>query len=90
VDFHLTDNAGRRYFGHYTDYTLADSTDPTKYKWVDMAAPAEKIVKEQAVLKTDVKVTDEGIVTSASKTVNGQTIASMIAQRAEWVEIIAQ
>ena len=90
VDFHLTDNAGRRYFGHYNDYTLADSTDHTKYKWVDMAAPAEKIVKEQAVLKTDVKVTDEGIVTSASKTVNGQTIASMIAQRAEWVEIIAQ
>jgi len=42
VDFHLTDNAGRRYFGHYNDYTLADSTDHTKYKWVDMAAPLKK------------------------------------------------
>ena len=44
---------------------------------------------EKAVYKTDISVTDEGIVHSASKTVNGQTIASMIAQRAEWVEIIA-
>ena len=45
---------------------------------------------EEAVYKTDIAVTNEGIVHSASKTVNGQTIASMIAQRAEWVEIIAQ
>lgn len=44
---------------------------------------------EKVVYKTDISVTDEGIVHSASKTVNGQTIASMIAQRAEWVEIIA-
>ncbi|WP_438058854.1 hypothetical protein AAIB42_06690 [Streptococcus ruminicola] len=29
-----TDN--KRYLGTYTDYTQADSTDPTKYKWVDM------------------------------------------------------
>ena len=41
------------------------------------------------VYKTDISVTDEGIIHSATKTVNGQTIASMIAQRAEWVEIIA-
>ena len=47
-------------------------------------------VKQQAVLKTDISVTDEGIVHSASKTVNGQTIASMLAQRAEWIEIIAR
>ncbi|WJQ86088.1 hypothetical protein QSV38_02165 [Streptococcus parasuis] len=44
---------------------------------------------EKVVYKTDISVTDEGIIHSASKTVNGQTIASMIAQRAEWVEIIA-
>lgn len=29
-----TDN--KRYLGTYTDYTQADSTDPSKYKWVDM------------------------------------------------------
>ena len=48
-----------------------------------------KADQEKVVYKTDISVTDEGIVHSASKTVNGQTIASMIAQRAEWVEIIA-
>lgn len=49
-----------------------------------------KADQEKVVYKTDISVTDEGIVHSASKTVNGQTIASMIAQRAEWVEIIAK
>ena len=48
-----------------------------------------KADQAKVVYKTDISVTDEGIVHSASKTVNGQTIASMIAQRAEWVEIIA-
>ena len=48
-----------------------------------------KADQDKVVYKTDISVTDEGIVHSASKTVNGQTIASMIAQRAEWVEIIA-
>ena len=49
-----------------------------------------KADQDKVVYKTDISVTDEGIVHSASKTVNGQTIASMIAQRAEWVEIIAK
>ncbi|MGC6569693.1 phage tail protein [Streptococcus sp. VTCC 12886] len=53
-------------------------------KEIDSKADQEKVV-----YKTDISVTDEGIIHSASKTVNGQTIASMIAQRAEWVEIIA-
>ena len=30
----LTDN-GQRYMGYYTDYTQADSTDKTKYRWTD-------------------------------------------------------
>lgn len=30
----LTDN-GQRYIGHYSDYTQADSTDKTKYRWAD-------------------------------------------------------
>lgn len=38
TDFSLTDSTGRRYRGDYNDYTQADSTDPTKYKWVDMTA----------------------------------------------------
>ena len=85
--------------GYYTDYTQADSTDKTKYRWADRWAKipediqadiASKADQDKVVYKTDISVTDEGIVHSASKTVNGQTIASMIAQRAEWVEIIAR
>lgn len=36
TDFSLTDSTNKRFIGQYTDYTQADSTDPTKYKWVDM------------------------------------------------------
>ena len=36
----LTDN-GRRYMGYYTDYTQADSTDKTKYRWADRWAKIE-------------------------------------------------
>lgn len=36
TDFSLTVSDGKRYIGQYTDYVSADSTDPTKYKWVDM------------------------------------------------------
>lgn len=88
-----TADNGQRYMGHYSDYTQADSTDKTKYKWADRWAnidsKADQAELEKVVYKTDISVTDEGIVHSATKTVNGQTIASMIAQRAEWVEIIA-
>ena len=51
---------------------------------------ADQAELAKVVYKTDISVTDEGIIHSASKTVNGQTIASMIAQKAEWVEIIAK
>ena len=36
----LTDN-GQRYFGHYSDYEKPDSSDKTKYKWVDRWAKVE-------------------------------------------------
>lgn len=31
--FSVTDSVGKAYIGQYTDFTQADSTDPTKYKW---------------------------------------------------------
>ncbi|MCO4638366.1 hypothetical protein Si034_01312 [Streptococcus infantarius subsp. infantarius] len=37
TDFSTSNSGNKRYLGTYTDYTQADSTDPTKYKWVDMA-----------------------------------------------------
>ncbi|HEL1768464.1 TPA: phage tail protein, partial [Streptococcus suis] len=30
-----TSDNGQRYIGHYSDYTQADSTDKTKYRWAD-------------------------------------------------------
>ncbi|HFU4089527.1 TPA: hypothetical protein ACGO77_000124 [Streptococcus suis] len=36
----VTDN-GQRYMGHYSDYTQADSTDKTKYRWADRWAKIE-------------------------------------------------
>ncbi|AEF25294.1 phage tail protein [Streptococcus parauberis] len=36
VDFSITDSTGRRFIGQYVDYSTTNSTDYTKYKWVDM------------------------------------------------------
>ena len=36
TDFSTTESYNRRFVGTYTDSNEADSTDPTKYKWVDM------------------------------------------------------
>ncbi|NQJ48108.1 hypothetical protein HO554_06125 [Streptococcus suis] len=51
VHFAYSDNAdgtgltapdnGQRYIGHYSDYTQADSTDKTKYRWADRWAKIE-------------------------------------------------
>lgn len=39
--FSITQTGDKRYIGNYADYTQADSTDPTKYKWVDMVGTVE-------------------------------------------------
>ena len=36
-----TTDTGQRYIGHYSDYTQADSTDKTKYRWADRWANIE-------------------------------------------------
>lgn len=41
TDFSLTDSTNKRFIGQYTDYTQADSTDPTKYKWVNMVGSVD-------------------------------------------------
>lgn len=41
TDFSTTQTGSKRYLGTYTDYTLADSTDPARYKWVDMVGTVE-------------------------------------------------
>ena len=39
TEFSITESAGRTYIGVYTDYTKADSTDPSKYKWTKIQGP---------------------------------------------------
>ncbi|MEY8462518.1 phage tail spike protein [Streptococcus merionis] len=41
TDFSITDSQGRRYMGTYHDNNETGSTDPTKYKWVDMVGSVE-------------------------------------------------
>lgn len=41
TDFSTTQTGNKRYLGTYTDYTVADSTDPARYKWVDMVGTVE-------------------------------------------------
>lgn len=36
IGFSTTQTGSKRYIGTYTDYVQTDSTEPTKYKWVDM------------------------------------------------------
>ncbi|VUX03334.1 Uncharacterised protein [Streptococcus constellatus] len=47
-------------------------------------------LNNNTVKKNQIKIDENGLVSSSEKTVNGQTLASMIAQNPEWVEIIAK
>lgn len=47
-------------------------------------------LSNNTVKKNQIKVDENGLVSSSEKTVNGQTLASMISQNPEWVEIIAK
>lgn len=37
--FSITESTGKTYIGVYTDYTKADFTDPSKYKWTKIQGP---------------------------------------------------
>ncbi|MHB9289698.1 phage tail spike protein [Latilactobacillus curvatus] len=41
TNFSTTDPTNRGYLGTYTDFTQADSTDPTKYYWVELVGAIE-------------------------------------------------
>ncbi|HFU1090270.1 TPA: phage tail protein [Streptococcus suis] len=51
-----TSDNGQRYIGHYSDYTQADSTDKTKYRWADRWAKIE-LGGRNYILKSDVYAT---------------------------------
>lgn len=41
IDFSTTDPTNRGYLGTYSDFTQADSTDPSKYFWVELVGAIE-------------------------------------------------
>lgn len=47
-------------------------------------------LSNDTVKKNQIRVNENGIISTTEKVVNGQTLASMIAQHPEWVEIIAK
>lgn len=52
TDFSTSNTSNKRYLGTYTDYTQTDSTDPTKYKWVDMVGTV-KSSNKNLILKSN-------------------------------------
>lgn len=59
VGFSLTQSSGKKYMGVYTDFTPTASTDPTKYKWVDLANSIDMGVRNLLLNSSLKKNTDQ-------------------------------
>ncbi len=85
----LTDN-GQRYMGHYSDYTQADSTDKTKYRWADRWAKidigTDNLLVNTASLENNIQ---KSIVNTLDK-YNGGTIAKGVAPGGSYRDIFQQ
>lgn len=57
--FSITESTGKTYIGVHTDYTKADSTDPSKYKWTKIQGPqgTQGLQGEQGIAGKDGKTT---------------------------------
>lgn len=90
TDFSLTDPTGRKYRGDYADYTQTDSTDPTKYKWVDMTANVKAGSRN---LLVNTKSMDNIPYTSANKTSEtymGGSVVSALAPSGSYKDAFRQ
>ena len=75
TDFSTSNSGNKRYLGTYTDYTQTDSTDPTKYKWVDMVGTVK--VGGRNLLRNSKTLTGSNISgagTNLSETYEGCTV----------------
>lgn len=70
--FSTTQTGNKRYLGTYTDYTQSDSTDPTRYNWVDMIGSVE-IGAENLLPNADFTKTTE---TTDTFTIDGKRYIS--------------
>lgn len=89
TDFSLTDSKGRKYRGDYADYTQTDSTDPTKYKWVDMTANA-KVGNNNLLVDTKTLSSNYFTANNTSETYLGGTVATGIAPSGSYRDIYRQ
>lgn len=89
TDFSLTDSTNKRYIGQYTDYTQADSTDPTKYKWVDMTANV-KAGNNNLLVGTKTLSSNYFTANNTSETYLGGTVATGIAPSGSYRDIYRQ
>ena len=79
VDFSITDSSGRRFIGQYVDYNSTNSTDYTKYKWVDMTANV-KAGNNNLLLDTKSLSGNYWTANNTSETYLGGTVATAIAK----------
>lgn len=89
IDFSLTDSTGRKFRGEYVDYVLADSTDPTKYKWVDMTANV-KAGNNNLLLDTKSLASNVNIKNNTSETYLGGTVATAKAPSGSYQDTFMQ
>lgn len=89
TDFSLTDSTGRKYRGDYADYTQTDSTDPTKYKWVDMTANA-KVGNNNLLVDTKTLSSNYFTANNTSETYLGGTVATGIAPSGSYIDTYRQ
>lgn len=89
TDFSLTDSTNKRFIGQYTDYTQADSTDPTKYKWVDMTANV-KIGNNNLLVNTKTLSSNYFTANNTSETYLGGTVATGIAPSGSYQDTFMQ
>lgn len=60
TDFSLTDSKDKQFRGEYIDYIQADSTDPTKYNWIDRTSNV-KAGGINYIVKSNKQFTDKGL-----------------------------
>lgn len=89
TDFSLTDSTNKRYIGQYTDYTQSDSTDPTKYKWVDMTANV-KAGNNNLLVNTKTLSSNYFTANNTSETYLGGTVATAKAPSGSYQDTFMQ
>lgn len=89
TDFSITDSTNKRFIGQYTDYTQADSTDPTKYKWLDMTANV-KAGNNNLLVNTKTLSSNYFTANNTSETYLGGTVATAKAPSGSYQDTFMQ